>query len=397
MPARNGLRRRMEGPSRSSLSSPPCCPSQPATADAPGLPRTFKATTVETPEPHRRRIIRVGSWRAPTSPATASSTFWSPRGRPRRAAACSSSTASSGAHIDTIAPPELNPGDADPVIAFVVRRDDAGSRQLPRWRRSRRRQDLRRGRRSDPPDDIPEIIVGARGKRVNVNATNASIPAVNWRTRRHRARIRHRRQRRAPCSSASTCRQADRAAQAGTRLPRRSSPASWPPRRRCRPAPGLSARTTTPGIGPMPGHAAREPDRRPRRWRRSRTSSSRPATTSRRARSPISSARTPGRHERHLGGGHRLAVPERHHDGSPTPVNCTVGQVVGLPRRGRSPAATRRRSSTPRCTRSQNPLAQTGGQEFGGNLYRVGDINTNVVDDRLRRDPDQRDLRARST
>ncbi len=105
-----------------------------AAAEAPGLPRTFNVTTIETPEPTGGGSFGWGVASADlTGDGKLDLLVAQGQTEPTRVFVFDGAT---GAHIDTIVPPELNPGGADPVIAFVYVETMPDRRQLPRWRRS---------------------------------------------------------------------------------------------------------------------------------------------------------------------------------------------------------------------------------------------------------------------
>lgn len=164
MPAGNGFRRRLRAFLVVALVTA-ALPVASTAAQAPGLPRTFTVKTVETPEPTGGGSFGWGVASADlTGDGKLDLLVAQGQTEPTRVFIFDGV---SGAHIDTIVPPELNPGGADPVIAFVYveTMPDVGSCPGGDGADADKICDAAT---VGGHDGIPEIIVGARSKRVDV-------------------------------------------------------------------------------------------------------------------------------------------------------------------------------------------------------------------------------------
>ncbi|MDP1848105.1 MAG: calcium-binding protein [Solirubrobacteraceae bacterium] len=343
-----------------------------AAAQSPGLPRTFNPQVVNTPLP-----LGGGSfgWGLASADLTGDNKLdllvAQGQTAPTRVFIFDGA---SGAHIDTIAPPELNPGGDDPVIAFVYveTMPDIGSCPGGDGGDADKICDL-------PViaagDGIPEILVGARGLRVN--ATDGALPPVapdpdatppvvgdpaigrgyviDGRTRAVLKRI--------------DMPQIDRQAQASftTNTPSpqfgrvMASPQALPP------CAGLGSENNNQGVGPCPDM--------PRRSRIGDLDGAGQPDIVITARNYVETSQEPGDPGSIAA---TLAAAsgsqcQNATSGGATPVRCTSGKAWTY--RGEDIVGTNPQTilDTPLHT-IKNPRAQTGGQEFGGNLYRVGDI-----------------------
>lgn len=342
MPARNGLRRRLKLLPVAALVTV-AVPVGPAAAQAPGLPRTFNAQAIETPLP-----VGGGSfgWGVASADLTGDGKLdllvAQGQAEPTRAFVFDGA---SGAHIDTIVPPELNPGGEDPIIAFVYveTMPDVGS--CPGGTSSQMCPNTVVG----PGDGIPEIIIGARGKRVNVANPAAEAtdddPALgrgyilDGRTRAVLKRIDM------PLADRETQGALSASPQFGRVM---ASPQAMPP------CAGSVAENNNSGVGPCPAlplasrigdlNGDNAPDI---------------VITARSFREAAADADT-----------RSWCYAQRN---APTPPVCTSGKAWAY---SGAIAGTDPRAIHDNAIYSiQNPLAQAG-QEFGGNLYRVGDVNT---------------------
>jgi hypothetical protein len=153
-----------------------------ALAQAPGLPRTYNATAVDSADPVNGAAFGWGIYSADLT-GDGKQDLLVAQGQLGTAAVPTQVfiyDGASGKHIDTIKPPEDNPptatnGYESPELAFVYveTMPDLGS--CPNG------DGADAGKICDDPvigakDGIPEIIVGARALRVN--ATNGAIPAT---------------------------------------------------------------------------------------------------------------------------------------------------------------------------------------------------------------------------
>lgn len=328
-------------------------PAAPAAAQSPGLPRTFNPQVVDTP-----LSIGGGSfgWGVASADLTGDNKLdllvAQGQTAPTRVFIFDGAT---GAHIDTIAPPELNPGGADPVIAFVYveTMPDIGSCPGGDGGDADKICDLAA---IAAGDGIPEIIVGARGLRVNAtNGATAPVAAdpavgrgyvIDGRTRAVLKRI--------------DMPQADRAAQAALNASSQfarvmASPQALPP------CAGLVAENNNQGVGPCPDM--------PRRSRiGDLDGGGQPdivITARNFVETPAQSAATSSC---------RTQAASR----PANQQNCTSGKAWTY--KGEDIVGTDPQTilETPLHT-IQNPNSQQSGQEFGGNLYRVGDVTQSAV------------------
>ena len=361
MPARNGFLRRLKLLPVAALVTA-AVPAAPAAAQAPGLPRSFNPQVVDTPLP-----VGGGSFGWGLSSADLNRD-----NKPDLLVAQGQAVptrvfvvdGASGRHIDTIVPPELNQNGADPIIAFVYieTMPDVGS--CPGGTSSQMCPNTVVG----PPDRIPEIIVGARGKRVNVE--NPEIPGITPPT---------------PAPGQSTplphvdpalgrgyvldgatravikridMPLADRRKQAalgaGPQFGRvMASPQAMPP------CAGSVAENNNTGIGPCPNLplASRigdlDGDNKPDI-----------VITARNFQEPAAEADSRSQ-----------CFAQRN---AATPPVCTSGKAWAYSLGGIVGSDPKAILDTA-IYEIKNPLAQTTGQEFGGNLYRVGDINSTAA------------------
>ena len=317
-----------------------------AAAQAPGLPRSFNAISISSPEPTGGGSF---GWGLASADLTGDGKLdlIVPQGQtaPTRIFVFDGAT---GARIDTIVPPELNPGGADPVIGFVYAETMPDLGSCPGGTTSQICPNPTVG----PGDGIPEIIIGARALRVN--ATNGATPAtatdpqfgrgyvIDGATRAVLKRI--------------DMPQADRLAQValggniGTQFGRvMASPQALPP------CAGSLAENNNQGVGPCP-----------------------------------EMPRTSRIGDLDGGGQPDIVITARSFRETPaqaaatsqcrasTVANCTSGKAWAY--RGEDIAGSNPQTILDNALYPiQNALAQTGGQEFGGNLYRIGDVNTNTA------------------
>jgi Ca2+-binding RTX toxin-like protein len=326
-----------------------------AAAQAPGLPRTFTAKAIDSPDPRPGGSF---GWGLSSSDLTGD-------GKPDLIVPQAQDVAKTqafvfdgvtGAHIATIAPPELNPPatpggpPVDPIIAvvYVETMPDIGSCPSGDGPDADKICD---DTLIGPGDGIPEIILGGREKRVNVlnPATDAVLAdprlgrgyVIDGKTRAVLKRI--------------DMPLADRQAQAtlapnGTPQFGRvmASPQSLPP---CN---GSIAENNNQGVGPCPAMPLAE---------------------------RIGDLDGGGKPDIVITARNFVETPAQSAAGSQcrasTAVTCTSGKAWAYS--GEAIAGTDPRAilDTPLYS-IQNPLAQTGGQEFGGNLYRIGNVNTDV-------------------
>lgn len=151
----------------------------PAAGQQPGLPRTYQPQVIKSPNP-----VGGGSfgWGVTSADLTAD-------GKPELLVAQSQTgrgqvfiyDGATGAHIDTLDPPERNPaagnGSIPPEVlgfVYIETMPDLGS--CPAGDASTDTDEICDDALVGPKDGIPEIIVGARA--MQVNATDGSIPPV---------------------------------------------------------------------------------------------------------------------------------------------------------------------------------------------------------------------------
>jgi Ca2+-binding RTX toxin-like protein len=179
MPTRNGLRRRLKLLPAAALITL-ALPVATAAAQAPGLPRTFDATRIDSPTPVGGGSFGWGVWSADLT-GDGKHDLLVAQGQVGTAAVPTRVflfDGVTGAHVDTIDPPENNPSSAtgaysSPELAFVYveTMPDLGSCPLGDGADSDKICD---DTVIGPGDGIPEIIVGARALRVNT--TDGSLP-----------------------------------------------------------------------------------------------------------------------------------------------------------------------------------------------------------------------------
>jgi hypothetical protein len=254
----------------------------------------------------------------------------------------------SGAHIDTITPPERNPGGADPILSFVYieTMPDIGSCQLGPGS-DRICMDATVG----PGDGIPEILAGSRALRVNTadntRAPVASDPSIgrgyviDGRTRAVLKRI--------------DMPQADRARQQALNASPQFARVMISPQAMA-PCAGSRAENNDAGVGPCPDL--------PRPTRIGDLDNDGVPDIVITARSFVET-----RDEAAAGSQCRTS-------GATPTSTCGSGKAwaySGAAIPGSSPRAILDTA----LYAIQNPFSQTtGGGEFGGNLYRIGDVNT---------------------
>ncbi len=349
-------------------------PAAPAAAQAPGLPRTFNVTTIDTPEPRGGGSF---GWGLASADLTGDGKLdlLVPQSQDPASSQVFIFDGATGAHIDTIKPPELNPDtNPDPVLAFtyVETMPDLGS--CPGG------DGPDAGKICDAAtigagDGIPEIIVGSRALRIN--ATDGSIPptlddrqigrgyVIDGKTRAVIKRI--------------DMPLADRVAQAsfpatptppGPAAPQfarvMASPQALPP------CAGSPAENNNQGVGPCP-----EMSRASRIGDLDGGGAPDIVIT---ARNYIETSQEPG--DPGTIAATLAAAPgsqcQNATTGAVTPVRCTSGKAWAY--RGEDIVGSNPQTILDTALYAiKNPLAQTGGQEFGGNLYRVGDVNTDVT------------------
>ncbi len=317
-----------------------------AAAQAPGLPRTFNVKTIETPEPTGGGSFGWGAASADlTGDGKLDLLVAQGQTEPTRVFVFDGAT---GAHIDTIVPPELNPGGADPVIAFVYveTMPDVGSCPGGDGADADKICDAAT---VGAPDGIAEIIVGARGKRVN--ADNPALDAVaadpqlgrgyiiDGKTRAVLKRI----------DMPIADRQAQKALGGGPQFGRvMASPQSMAP------CAGSSAENNDNGVGACPA-------------------------------TPLAS-RVGDLNGDGVGD---VVITARNYRETPAqaaPTSQCAGSTVAFCTSGKAWAYSGAiAGSDPQAILDtvlysmRNPIAQTVSGEFGGNLYRLGDVNTNVA------------------
>jgi hypothetical protein len=148
-------------------------PTGAAAAQAPGLPRTYNAQTIDSPDPRGGGSFGWGLASADLN-GDGKLDLLVPQAQDPTSSQIFIFDGADGHLIDTIKPPELNPdANPDPTIGFVYveTMPDIGSCPGGDGPDADKICDLPL---IGPPDGIPEILVGARGLRVN--ATNGAIP-----------------------------------------------------------------------------------------------------------------------------------------------------------------------------------------------------------------------------
>jgi Ca2+-binding RTX toxin-like protein len=368
MPARTGHRRRLTTLPLAALITA-ALPVAGALAQAPGLPRTFTAMTIDSPESRGGGSFGWGLASADLN-RDGKLDLLVPQAQDAAATRVYIFDGATGLHIDTIAPPELNPDGSDPVIAFtyVETMPDIGS--CPGG------DGPDAGKICDLPliaagDGVPEIIVGARGLRVSSSAhpPGGETPATAGDPQIGRGYV-------IDGATRAVLKRIDMP------LPDRAAQASLTPNtpapqfarvmaslQALPPCAGAPAENNNQGVGPCPAMSRRDrigdldgddfPDI---------------VIT---ARNYVETSQEPD-----------AAVPhstilaaaagsqcQNATTGAVTPTRCTSGKAwaySGQLIAGTDPQAILDTAMYP----IKNPLAQTGGQEFGGNLYRIGDVNS---------------------
>ncbi len=343
---RNGLRRRRL-PLFCLLALLSAISAAPASAQAPGLPRTFDVRAIDTPNP-----LSGGSfgWGVTSADLTGD-------GRPDLLVAQAQTgpgqvfiyDGATGQLIDTINPPEKNPGNTnDEVIAFVYVETMPDVGQCPGGDGPDADRICDLAALPATGDGIPEILVGARN--LKVNSVNGATPPVagdqnigrtyiiDGATRAVLKRI--------------DMPQADRALQDGlnanSQFGRQTISAQAMP-----PCAGLRSENNNLGVGPCPD---------------------------------VPQASRIG--DLNLDGTPDIVVTARNFVETPAQsaatsqcrnqtANCTSGKAWAYSGAvaGTNPQTI---NETPLYA-MQNPRAQSGGQEFGGNVYRVGDVTGNAA------------------
>ncbi len=346
MPTRNGIRRRLSLLPVAALVLV-ALPVATSAAQAPGLPRTFNAQTIDSPAPRDGGSFGWGIASADLTGDGKLDLLVAQSQDPTQTGVFVFDGAT-GAHIDTIRPPELNPGGSDPILAFVYveTMPDIGS--CPGGD----------GNDADAicdaaavgePDGIPEIIVGSRSKRVNaddpsIEATNDD-PAlgrgyiIDGKTRAVLKRV----------DMPKADRIAQKTLEAGSHFGRvMASPQSMAP------CAGSAAENNNNGVGPCPA-------------------------------TPLASRIGD------LNGDGVADIVVTARNFAETPAQAVAGSVcaessVASCRSGKAWAYSGKIAGTdPKAILDealyamQNPLSQTSSGEFGGNLYRLGDVDTDVT------------------
>jgi Ca2+-binding RTX toxin-like protein len=350
-----------------------------AQAQAPGMPRTYSVQRVDSPLPRPGGSF---GWGISSADLTGDN-------KPDLLVAQSQDATSSqvfvfdgatGAHIDTITPPELNPTDAnntnpDPALSFVYieTMPDIGScpgGDGPDADKICDAATIGAG------DGIPEILAGSRGLRVN--ALNPAAPpttadpvlgrgyVIDGATRAVLKRI--------------DMPPADRATQAAFAAPAVapqfarviSSAQAMPP------CAGLMEENNNVGVGPCPNvpRSTRIGDLNGDGFPDIIVTARNFVETSADGPKPIVPTPPPPANPNTPGSPNAAAAGSQCQNATvdpAPPVRCTSGKAwtySGAAIAGSDPRAI---LDTP-LKSIQNPLAQTGGQEFGGNLYRIGDV-----------------------
>ena len=186
MPARNGFRRRLKLLPVAALATVAATATS-AAAQAPGLPRTFNATRIDSPTPVGGGAFGWGLWSADLT-GDGKHDLLVPQAQigtetdPNKIFIFNGVT---GAHIDTIVPPEDNPrnvtatnpsGYVSPEMGFtyVETMPDIGS--CPGGDTTDADK-ICNDPTVGPKDNIPEILVGSRALKVNKD--NGALPPTN--------------------------------------------------------------------------------------------------------------------------------------------------------------------------------------------------------------------------
>jgi len=332
-----------------------------AAAQAPGVPRTFNVTRIDSPEPRGGGSF---GWGVASADLTGDGKLdlIVPQSQDPTSSQVFVFDGSNGAHIDTIKPPELNPdANPDPVLAFtyVETMPDVGS--CP-GRDGADADKICDAATVGPGDDIPEIIVGARALRMNAN--DSSLPAttadpalgrgyiIDGATRAVLKRV--------------DMPKADRLAQAGlSPVPSPQFARTMISAQAMAPCAGSRAENNDHGIGPCPPT--------PRASRIGDLNGDGIPDIIITARNYVETSQDTGI----LAAASTSQCQSATTDPAP-PVRCTAGKAWTY---SGAIAGTNPRTILDQELKSiKNPLVHTtGGGEFGGNLYRIGDINTNVA------------------
>ncbi len=317
-----------------------------ALAQAPGLPRTYNNLRIDAHEP-----VAGGSfgWGIASADVTGDGKLdlivAQAQTEPTQAVIYDGVT---GAHVDTIYPPELNPGGADPVIGFVYveTMPDVGSCPGGDGPDADKICDAAT---VGPGDGIPEIIIGARSKRVNV--TTPSTPAVGADPSLGRGYIIDGKTR--AVLKRIDMPLADRQTQAtlggGPQFGRvMASPQSMPP------CAGSVGENNNNGVGPCPDTPLA---------------------------SRIGDLNGDGTGDIVITARNFRETPAQSAAGSAcrasTVAFCTTGKAWAYS--GKIAGTDPNDILDTVLYSMKNPVSQTASGEFGGNLYRLGDVNTNTA------------------